>query len=101
MPLNQRLVHFVDSFDTGRQQNENRRRQTWGIRRSYVVRLLGFLCHRNSTFAQLMRKTAKCAKEGMKLEASKAVILGKMHAAFVDMDPHMTICDVFNSSESS
>ncbi|KAL8265497.1 hypothetical protein R6Q59_023627 [Mikania micrantha] len=40
---------------------------------------------------QLMRKKmAKCAKEGMKLEASKSEIFGKMHAAFVDMDPHKT-----------
>ncbi|KAK1411742.1 hypothetical protein QVD17_32437 [Tagetes erecta] len=41
---------------------------------------------------QLMRKKmVKCAKEGMKLEASRSEIYGKMHAAFVDMDPHKTI----------
>ncbi|KAM0053761.1 putative bicarbonate transporter [Helianthus debilis subsp. tardiflorus] len=40
---------------------------------------------------QLMRKKmAKCAKEGMKMEASKSEIYEKMHAAFVDMDPHTT-----------
>ncbi|MFS7909439.1 putative bicarbonate transporter [Helianthus anomalus] len=40
---------------------------------------------------------AKCAKEGMKMEASKSEIYEKMHAAFVDMDPHTTtttVCDV-------
>nr|XP_043610954.1 probable boron transporter 6 [Erigeron canadensis] len=38
---------------------------------------------------RLMRKKmAKCAKEGIKLEASKSEIYGRMHAAFVDMDPH-------------
>ncbi|KAJ0950189.1 putative bicarbonate transporter [Helianthus annuus] len=44
---------------------------------------------------QLMRKKmAKCAKEGMKMEASKSEIYEKMHAAFVDMDPHTTtVCD--------
>ncbi|XP_076957683.1 putative boron transporter 7 [Bidens hawaiensis] len=40
---------------------------------------------------QIMRKKmAKCAKEGIKMEASKSEIYGKMHAAFVDMDPHKT-----------
>ncbi|KAI7727377.1 hypothetical protein M8C21_001355, partial [Ambrosia artemisiifolia] len=40
---------------------------------------------------QLMRKKmVKCAKEGMKMKASKSQIYGKMHAAFVDMDPHTT-----------
>ncbi|KAI3825991.1 hypothetical protein L1987_00030 [Smallanthus sonchifolius] len=36
------------------------------------------------------QKMVKCAKEGMKMEASKSEIYGKMHAAFVDMDPHTT-----------
>ncbi|KAJ0794363.1 putative bicarbonate transporter [Helianthus annuus] len=44
---------------------------------------------------QLMRKKmAKCAKEGMKMEASKSEIYEKMHAAFVDMDPHTTTSPV-------
>ncbi|KAJ0816010.1 putative bicarbonate transporter [Helianthus annuus] len=44
---------------------------------------------------QLMRKKmAKCAKEGMKMEASKSEIYEKMHTAFVDMDPHTTTSPV-------
>lgn len=35
----------------------------------------------------------KCAKEGMKMEASKSEIYGRMHAAFVEMDPHTKVYD--------
>ncbi|KAI3512355.1 hypothetical protein L1887_19670 [Cichorium endivia] len=38
---------------------------------------------------QLMqKKMVKCAKEGMKMEASSSEIYGRMEAAFVQMDPH-------------
>lgn len=38
---------------------------------------------------QLIRKKmVKCAKEGIKLDASKSEIYGRMHAAFAEMDPH-------------
>ncbi|KAI3696605.1 hypothetical protein L6452_29011 [Arctium lappa] len=38
---------------------------------------------------QLIRKKmVKCAKEGMKMEASSSEIYGRMHAGFVEMDPH-------------
>ncbi|CAH1442314.1 unnamed protein product [Lactuca virosa] len=36
----------------------------------------------------MQKKMVKCAKEGMKMEASSLEIYGKMHAAFVQMDPH-------------
>ncbi|KAI3687061.1 hypothetical protein L1987_80752 [Smallanthus sonchifolius] len=38
---------------------------------------------------QMMRKKmVKCAKEGIKLEASNSEIFGRMHAVFVEMEPH-------------
>ncbi|KVH88149.1 Bicarbonate transporter, C-terminal [Cynara cardunculus var. scolymus] len=38
---------------------------------------------------QMMRnKMVKCAKEGIKLEASNSEIFGRMHAVFVEMEPH-------------
>ncbi|KAK1435049.1 hypothetical protein QVD17_00808 [Tagetes erecta] len=38
---------------------------------------------------QMMRKKmVKCAKEGIKLEASNSEIFGRMHDVFVEMEPH-------------
>lgn len=40
-------------------------------------------------FFQIMqKKMVKIAKEGKKMEASSLEIYGKMHVAFVQMDPH-------------
>ncbi|GKF60867.1 hypothetical protein Tco_0177653, partial [Tanacetum coccineum] len=36
----------------------------------------------------MRKKMVKCAKEGIKLDASKSEIYGRMRAAFTEMDPH-------------
>lgn len=44
----------------------------------------------------MRKKLVKCAKEGIKLEASNSEIFGRMQAVFVEMEPHSNVCSYFS-----
>lgn len=40
----------------------------------------------------MRKKMVKCAKEGIKLDASNSQIFSRMHDVFVEMEPQSDVC---------